>query len=77
MDTVDGVQRTMPVPSSPRLGSTTRERHGNTGVNPAKGHKGWEYLAQNRLGELGLFGFQEEKGQGESYQRVSIFDMRM
>lgn len=65
-------------PSSPRLGSTIRERHGSTGVSPAKDHKGWEHLAQNkRLGELGLFSFQEEKGQGEFYLCVSIFDRRL
>lgn len=65
-------------PSSPGLGSTIQERHGNTGVSPAKCHKGWKYLSQKkRLGELGLFSFQEEKGQGESYLCVSIFDRRM
>lgn len=46
-------------PSSPRLGSTIPARHGKIGVSPAKGHKGWEYQAQKRLG---LFSFQEEKG---------------
>lgn len=61
-------------PSSPRLGSTIRERHGNTGVSPAKGHKGWKHLAlKKRLGELGLLSFQEEKGQGEFYLCINIW----
>lgn len=50
------------------------KRHGNTGVSPAKCHKGWKYLSQKkRLGELGLFSFREETGWGEPCLCVSIF----